>query len=290
MKQCPVCGRTYGDDTLNFCLQDGVALNTASNAEPFDPEATIVDPTRAHRTEPAATEPLKWQSQTQQNGTLTTRYEGAPTTEGLNGGRRKNTWLVVLLSVAGTLVVLALGGLGVWLMMSGRKDQIATGNSVENRPPAPAASPRVSPTAPRPIVQPTVEKAVDDPGTRQSIMDTINGWANATRSRDSAARMAFYADRVDPYYLKSNVSSGLVKAESERAYSMFSTVDIQLNNMKIDVDPAGDKAVVTFDKSWNFDGSRQSSGAVQQRLWLQRFGDRWLITGEKDLKVYYKNR
>lgn len=37
MKRCPTCNRSYSDDTLSFCLQDGAHL------EPdYDPEATVV--------------------------------------------------------------------------------------------------------------------------------------------------------------------------------------------------------------------------------------------------------
>ncbi|MGA9996083.1 MAG: DUF1566 domain-containing protein [Pyrinomonadaceae bacterium] len=39
MKQCPQCNRTYADETLNFCLDDGVLLSTL-----YDPEATLVMP------------------------------------------------------------------------------------------------------------------------------------------------------------------------------------------------------------------------------------------------------
>lgn len=34
MKKCPKCSRTYGDDTLRFCLDDGSALMVPAAAEP----------------------------------------------------------------------------------------------------------------------------------------------------------------------------------------------------------------------------------------------------------------
>lgn len=39
MKQCPQCNRTYGDETLTFCLADGALLSA-----PYDPAATQVFP------------------------------------------------------------------------------------------------------------------------------------------------------------------------------------------------------------------------------------------------------
>ena len=35
MKKCPACNRTYTDDTLKFCLEDGSSLSAA-----YDPQAT----------------------------------------------------------------------------------------------------------------------------------------------------------------------------------------------------------------------------------------------------------
>lgn len=46
MKKCPMCSRTYSDDTFTFCLEDGALLSA-----PFDPDATLVLP--AARTNPS---------------------------------------------------------------------------------------------------------------------------------------------------------------------------------------------------------------------------------------------
>ena len=34
MKICPTCRKTYQDDNLNFCLEDGAVLTVASNEPP----------------------------------------------------------------------------------------------------------------------------------------------------------------------------------------------------------------------------------------------------------------
>jgi hypothetical protein len=43
MKKCPSCSRTYTDDTLSFCLDDGTPLQSTAIAQPpgFDPNATL---------------------------------------------------------------------------------------------------------------------------------------------------------------------------------------------------------------------------------------------------------
>ena len=51
MKSCPVCNRTYPDDTLAFCLVDGSVLSA-----PYDPQRS---PGTASRGNPTATQILK---------------------------------------------------------------------------------------------------------------------------------------------------------------------------------------------------------------------------------------
>ncbi len=52
MKICPKCSQTYGDESLNFCLNDGVSLQQMSGAAPtvenIDPSSS---PNRARPTE-----------------------------------------------------------------------------------------------------------------------------------------------------------------------------------------------------------------------------------------------
>lgn len=50
MKVCPTCNRSYSDDTISFCLEDGTVLSAASNAQPTQP----YPPSR--HTEPPATQ------------------------------------------------------------------------------------------------------------------------------------------------------------------------------------------------------------------------------------------
>src|SRR6185503_14923102 len=54
MKRCPTCNRTYTDLSLNFCLEDGTPLTTASPAP--DPNATIRYPDPRDTSEPPPTE------------------------------------------------------------------------------------------------------------------------------------------------------------------------------------------------------------------------------------------
>lgn len=55
MKQCPLCNKTYSDEALNFCLEDGELLTIlpASGRFPDEPPTMIIDQARV-------TNPVNW--------------------------------------------------------------------------------------------------------------------------------------------------------------------------------------------------------------------------------------
>jgi hypothetical protein len=54
MKRCPQCNRTYTDDALSFCLDDGSPLVSTAAPSSFDPSATVQYP-QARDTSPQPT-------------------------------------------------------------------------------------------------------------------------------------------------------------------------------------------------------------------------------------------
>ncbi|HVS20482.1 MAG TPA: hypothetical protein VHD88_01475 [Pyrinomonadaceae bacterium] len=54
MKRCPQCNRTYTDDALSFCLDDGSPLQSVSAPSSLDPSATVQYP-QARDTSPQPT-------------------------------------------------------------------------------------------------------------------------------------------------------------------------------------------------------------------------------------------
>lgn len=119
------------------------------------------------------------------------------------------------------------------------------------------------------------------------IRVTLEGWASASRAHDLDAHMSYYAGTLHTYYGRSNVSSDYIRADRLRAYEKYSNLDVQLSNIEIFTDSSKISSTATFDKTWNFSGQKQFSGSVRQMLWLEKIGNHWLITGEKDLKVHY---
>lgn len=125
MKRCSKCGRTYAEESLAFCLDDGSLLSA-----PYDPNATL---RMSPPTNPTATEVLP-------SGSVSHSAVTVPESP------RKKT---LALYVAVGLVALLVGGVGVGLMMSGG------GETTKSKEPAPTvefgnaniARPAATPTA-----------------------------------------------------------------------------------------------------------------------------------------------
>jgi hypothetical protein len=91
MKICPQCHKTYENDDLNFCLDDGTALALADQGAP----TMVMPPPRQTSNPPAGTQ-TQWQQ---------------PMQAGPPQRKSSKTWLWVLLVVV-LLVLLCGGGIG----------------------------------------------------------------------------------------------------------------------------------------------------------------------------------
>jgi len=100
MKQCPVCSRTFSDDTLVYCLDDGSVL-----ANSYDPGATQRMPSPRSTNSPAFTPPPQ----------------------------RSNKWLIVLLTSVLLVFVVGAGAVILWLSLrdktNGPQDSTASQTS-----------------------------------------------------------------------------------------------------------------------------------------------------------------
>ncbi len=293
MKQCPNCQTTYADDSLQFCLQDGTPLAEIPNqnsADYFNTESeTVVSPKRV---EPIRFEPPSSYKTNQPNWEPTDQQ---PVVIEKREAKKSSTAATVMLSVLGTILLLGLGGLGAWLYFGGKKTQVAVNVNTAAQPnrspnanaannqnanlatPAPSATLTAQPT-----LEPEKAKAVTG-----DVKNVVDDWKDSTENGDLDTHISQYADTVD-YYKAGRVNVARVRADRERAFAAYHTISINLDNVKVTPDASGERATVVLDKAWDFEGEQKfSSGKVQQQLTLNKIGGRWLITGEKDLKIYY---
>lgn len=184
MKKCPICKRTYSDDTLSFCLEDGTLLSAA-----YDPEDTLVlgadDPT-VQRTNPH----YKPETPTE------TRFaQPRETVSSIRDRSSSKTFPHLIYAGAGLVAVLAIVGGMVWMNGSNR----ATGNESSTGAPPPTntnVASRV--TTPIPIPRQTSKDvSVDaqfmwtdtflDVRVDDKISITASGQVNASTSPGDAA-------------------------------------------------------------------------------------------------------
>lgn len=312
MKYCPNCQTTYTDDSQRFCPRDGTLLSSVSDADAgaptvvFDDSETLVSrkpPQQVVRINVPETEPQNW-AQTEPQAQNQERYEQprivAPPVE----TKKSNTALTVLATVLGMLALFSIAG--AWFLLKNRKTEVAAVNTAINAAPVnrpinsnpaniplsnvnanvekPTPTPSATPT-PKPALKPEEARAVTG-----DVKNTIEDWKDASENLDLDGHLNQYADTVD-YYKAGKVGIAKVRADKQRAFDQYDSINFNISNMKVTPDASGDKATAVFDKEWTFDGENShSSGKVQQQLTLGKIGGRWLITGERDLKIYYLDK
>lgn len=300
MKQCPTCQSQYTDDTLQFCLQDGSPLrfaagSTESPTIAFNEQETVVSGRKSDQINtPPLTNPTDWNpNQFQTNSAA----PAAPPAE-----KRSGTTAAVFATAFVMLLLFSFVGIGAWLYLRGvsndpnknvllakreeRDAQNANRTSVTTaKTPQPQATfaPKIDSSSNANLT--TNSAPVDKEQIRRDVSEKINSWKAATEARDLDAFAGIYAGTVD-YYNKKGASLAAVRADKQRAFAAYDSIKFTLSNMTVVPDASGETATAVFDKEWFFEGAKTSTGKVQSQLKLKKVGGNWLITGERDLRVY----
>lgn len=138
MKICPRCQKTYADDNLNFCLEDGSMLAAAPSAQIL-PNTLVMNEPRVTQPQPppsTSTAPPNWQQPQQ--------YSMQPPK------RSSKTWLWVV-GILGVLILFCGGGfVGFFVWVASQKDAMndAVHNSERMGSPTPASKKSTSNTSP----------------------------------------------------------------------------------------------------------------------------------------------
>lgn len=298
MKYCPNCQTRYTDDTLKFCLQDGTPLAADSEDSlptvAFDEAETVVTPKQVERL-PVDTPEAYAQNLEQSRETRVSPVQTAPP-------RKSGTLPVVLLTALATLL-LGAAGIAAWLYLRNNRNEVA-GNTVSNNQvvnsnsntksnaknsPSLTATPKnqLDANAVNANANSTPFPAIDTGQVKKEISSRIDSWIDLTESRNINDYMNHYATTVD-YYNKRDVSAAYIRGDKQRAFSDFDSIDMDISNLSVTPDASGERATAVFDKEWVFEGEEKySAGKVQTQLQLRKINGQWLITGERDLKVYY---
>ncbi len=296
MKQCPNCQTKYTDDTLKFCLQDGTPLVSPANSETemptvaFTDSETLVSPRRVERLD-VPVENLNSQDWQPSLETKVSVFEPEQ--------KKPNTFFIVALTAIVTLLLFG-GAVGTWFYLKNKKPEVVQSNNNKvavnkNVIPQENINKEISPTptigenSPTPTATPTATPVsnFNPEQVKREVSEKIDAWKRAAEAGNLNGYMNYYADTID-YYSKKGASLESVRKDKQKAFSKFYNIEINISNLRVTPDASGMRATAVFDKEWNFEGDESySAGKTQTQLQLQKFDGRWLITGEKDLKVYY---
>lgn len=291
MKHCPTCKTNYADDTLQFCLEDGTPLtglhDTESPTVAFtETEAeTVVRSSGPTRVEVPPTEVWQeQQSQVTQVPPQQFQFQSQPPPP-----KKSNTALAIFLTAL-AMIILFGGIFGAWLLFRGSGTDRAK-NKIDVNIYAPSASPTVSPSAsvtpsPTASITPTTNPtpSFDAEQVKSEVRSKMNAWQSSMESGSLDSVMSHYAGNLEYYYRSGGTSSGTVRNNKKRAFELYNTFRVSMTNMNISPNETGEKATVTFTKTWNFQGSTDDNkGSVRAQFQVTKIGGSWYITGEKDL-------
>jgi len=270
MKVCPKCNSSYSDETLNFCLTDGVPLvaeeildeylSKQSNSKSWHTAETLVD----QRFSIADARP-------------TAVSASAPTFELGNTTARNlapSQFNKKLYAILGVLLAALIGG-GIWWLS---KTSNPANKSVLSEETASIPKHAIVPISPE-----------QDAQVKKELTDFMQSWARTNSEKNPDAHLAHYANTLEVYYGESGKDKNHVLADRLRAYQRYELIQMQVDNLKITPESA-ESATVVFDKSWTMKNEKKTStGSVQQEIHVTKTKGKWLIDGEKDLKVYFIN-
>ena len=224
MKRCPNCNRTFDDDTLSFCLEDGTPLVRDTTSRADSQETLVSAPPSVRPAESgAASPPTQDLGQLSGKATISASQFYAPPAQAPNQlappakQRRAWPWIVGILLI----VLIAIGGIVVAAIVIPSMLNVAPNN---NRPqPTPTAD---STTTPTPKASPS-EEADDVPDDEDVVLSQLSkledDWARANVKGDKQMLERILADE----YI------GGENAHSKREYIDSLTPDASIKSWEI---------------------------------------------------------
>jgi hypothetical protein len=292
MKICPRCHSSYSDETLNFCLTDGVPLvaeaasisggklqQQLSSQHSWQEAETLHDSGFIFPATTAASDASGGEHTTSPNsGSPTFASSASHTTAAVNVVPPQKSSNRLLPLIVGALLAAGLAG-GTFWYFGGQK---GANSATDSRSSIPSVTVEVKKTS-------VALSGEQENQIKKEITEMIELWRSTIEKHDIDRHIKAYVATLDNYYKESGVHREHVRADRLRAFERYPTINIQIDNMKI-TPHSPESATVVFDKTWTFKRpQRTSTGSVQQEMELIKQDGRWLINGEKDAKVYYIN-
>lgn len=291
MKYCPKCQTDYADEIYEFCLQDGTLLVNYSDSQ-SSPTVFLNDEQQT-QVKLRPTEQVQFYPPTQAQDWQASQVTQIPQPQQIppiqSPPQKSNTARVVFLTA---FVMLALfgAGFGAWYFLGGKQTEITQNKNTSSPNSTRTTSPKPSANAntPTPTATPTPTPELDAVKIKSEVTDAINSWKSATENGDINSVMSHYDDSISFY--GSQKSRATVRNDKQAAFNKYDSMEITLSNLRVTPDAKGERASAVFDKEWVFTGDKVYAGKVQSEFQFVRKDGKWLITSEKDLKIYYVDK
>lgn len=270
MKVCPKCNSTYSDETLNFCLTDGVPLVVEEVLDEYLSKQSSSWHTAETLLDPRFSAGQSTSRATTVNPSSPTLEMGGATARDLPYAKSNK----ILYTILGAALAIVLAGGGFWwFSKSSTNNQITSADNTSFVPK-------------KAVVQLSPEQEAQ---VKKEITDFLKNWNATNEKKDIDAHISHYAPTLEIYYKDSGVDKNIVRSDRLRAYQRYDTIQMQVDNLKIAPESL-ESATIIFDKSWTMkNDKRTTTGSVQQEIHVSRQNGKWMIDSEKDLQVYFIN-
>jgi hypothetical protein len=276
VKRCPNCNRTFNDDTLSFCLEDGTPL--LSERPSPDSEVTLVSPAPAtpddEATKVASPNPQAYGQLPGRPTWIASQYQAPvqrPYAASPSSQRKTWPWIVAIIAVllVGGVVIAA-----VAIILPQMMHPATNTNRL-----GPQSSPIPSPTrrpSPSPSVSPSVEESDEMPTDPDAVLtqltDLEDDWEQANVDADKDALDEILADEYQSDSQDKKHYLDTITPHPGRTWT-FSNTHVQLN---------GTRAALTFHLVRSGAGEAETSGNdVDSFVWRD---GRWQATASHELK------
>jgi hypothetical protein len=186
-------------------------------------------------------------------------------------------------------------GVVIALWLTGAFTNNNTGERADNNSNAPSsvatstAPATRSTVTPKPTNTPANSNATPAPATNgaqaeEQVQNAMRLWAKSIRERNLSDNLSLYADQLESFYGSRNALKSSVRSNRQQIFDRYySSTDVRLSNVRVEVDSDGTRAKVFYDNSYNWRGERPLVGKSRNEIIMTRINGRWLIVSEIDL-------
>jgi uncharacterized protein DUF4440 len=252
MKRCPTCKRTFEDDSLAFCLDDGSPL--VSETRP-DSEPTLVSPSPSVAAQPPPTQFAPYQSGVPSVGSAT--------------ARRVWPWVVGGLAVLFFFVMVIVAVIAIPQIVKKSQNSNRVVIEVPTPEPSETSSPK-SEESPSPSEAPTDEDVVET-----QLTDLEKRWTQANIDGDKAALEEILADEYSGGDPPHNKRQYIDELKPDTAVKSWELEDLS-------VDLSGDRATMTGYLRQVSTAGNEVYSFTDEFVWRD---GRWQATGSRTVRV-----